>query len=81
MQRALTLQKPNVYYKNIGSYAATPTYIHIRIPFNFSKVFVTKNVIAATYNQFLEKHEEPFKSIVKFTTDVCLITIEGSLEE
>jgi len=73
--------KPKLFFKNIGKYAATSTYIHVRIPFNFTTVFNTKQAIAGVYDQLLEKHEEPFKSITKSVTDVSLAIIEGSLED
>jgi hypothetical protein len=73
--------KPKLFFKNIGKYAATSTYIHVRIPFNFTTVFNTKQAIAGVYDQLLEKHEEPFKSITKSVTDVSLTIIEGSLED
>jgi hypothetical protein len=38
--------KPKLFFKNIGHYAATSTYIHAQIPFNFSTVFNTKAQIA-----------------------------------
>jgi hypothetical protein len=40
------LAKPKLFFKNIGCYAATSTYIHVRIPFNFTTVFNTKQAIA-----------------------------------
>jgi hypothetical protein len=66
--------KPKLFFKNISKYAATSMYIHVRIPFNFTTVFNTKQAIAGVYNQLLEQHEEPFKSIIKSI-------IEGSLED
>jgi hypothetical protein len=73
--------KPKLFFKNIGKYAATSTYNHVRIPFNFTTNFNTKQGIAGGYDQLLEKHEEPFKSITKSVTDVSLAIIEGSLED
>ncbi len=73
--------KPKLFFKNVGKYAATSTYNHIRIPFNFTKVFNTKQAIAGVYEQLLDKHEEPFRSITKSVTDVSLAIIEGSLED
>ncbi len=73
--------KPKLFFKNIGKYAATSTYIHICIPFNFTTVFNTRQAIAGVYDQLLEKHEEPFKSITKSVTDISLAIIEGSLED
>jgi hypothetical protein len=32
--------KPKLFFKNIGRYAATSTYIHVRIPFNFTTVII-----------------------------------------
>ncbi len=73
--------KPKLFFKNIGKYAATSTYIHVRIPFNFTTVFNTKQAIAGVYDQLLDKHKEPFKSITKSMTDISLAIIEGSLED
>jgi hypothetical protein len=73
--------KPKLFFKNIGKYAATSTYIHVQIPFNFTTVFNTKKAIARVYDQPLAQHDEPFKSITKSVTDVGLSIIEGSLEE
>jgi hypothetical protein len=73
--------KPKLFFKNIGRYAATSTYIHVRIPFNFTTIFNTEQAIARVYDQLLEKHEEPFKSVTKSITDVSLAIIEGSLED
>jgi hypothetical protein len=71
--------KTKLFFKNIGIYAATSTYTHVRIPFNFTTVFNTKQAITGVYDQLLEKHEEPFKSITKSIKDVSLAIIEGSL--
>jgi hypothetical protein len=73
--------KPKLFFKNIGKYAATSTYIHVRIPFNLTTVFNTKKAIAEVYDQLLAQHDELFKSITKSVTDVSLSIIEGSLEE
>jgi len=73
--------KPKLFFKNISRYAATSTYIDVRIPFNFTTVFNTKQAIAEVYNQLHDKHEEPFRSITKSVTDVSLAIIESSLED
>jgi hypothetical protein len=73
--------KPKLFFKNIGRYAATSTYIHIRIPFNFTMLFDTKQAIAEVYSKLLVQHDEPFKSITKSITDVSLAITEGSLED
>jgi Integrase core domain len=51
-------EKPKLFFKNIGKYATTSTYIYIRIPFNFTTVFNTKQAIAKVYDQLLDKHKE-----------------------
>jgi len=53
--------KPKLFFKNIGSYAATSTYI--LVPFNFTMLFNTKQAIAKVYSKLLDQREEPFKSI------------------
>jgi len=47
--------KPKLFFKNIGKYAPTSTYIHVRIPFNFTTIFNTKQAMARVYDQLLEK--------------------------
>ncbi len=78
--KSLEFVKPKLFFKNIGRYAATSTYIHVRIPFNFSQILDMKNTIEQHYNTLLDKHEEPFKTIAKTTIDVSLITISASIE-
>jgi hypothetical protein len=73
--------KRKLFFKNIGRYAATSTYIHVRIPFNFTTVFNTKQAIAGVYDQLLDKHKEPFKSVTISVTDVSLAIIERSLKD
>jgi hypothetical protein len=48
--------KPKLFFKNIGCYAATSTYIHIRITFNFTTVFNTKQAIAQVYEKVWNQH-------------------------
>jgi hypothetical protein len=73
--------KPKLFFKNISRYVATSTYIHVRITFNFTTVFNTKQAIAEVYSKLHNQHEVPFKSITKSVTDVSLPIIEGSLED
>jgi hypothetical protein len=66
-----------------GYYAATSTNIHVRVHFNLTQVFKTKQnkLLAETYLQLEIKHEKPFKSVVKSTTDVSSMIIENSQEK
>jgi hypothetical protein len=79
--KSLYFAKPKLFFKNIGRYAATSTYIHFRIPFNFSQVLDTKATIKQQYQVLLDKHGDPFKTIAKTTTDVSLLTISASIED
>jgi hypothetical protein len=79
--KSLDIVKPKLFFKNIGRYAATSTYIHVRIPFNFTQILDTKDKIEQKYNLLLDKHEETFKTIVKMTTDISLLTISASIED
>ncbi len=79
--KSLDFTKPKLFFKNIGRYAATSTYIHVRIPFNFSQILDTRSTIKQHYQVLLDKHEDPFKTIAKTTTDVSLITISASIED
>jgi hypothetical protein len=79
--KSFDFAKPKLFFKNIGHYAATSTYIHVQIQFNFSQILDTKNTIEQHYITLLDKQEEPFKTIAKTTTDVSLLTISASIED
>jgi hypothetical protein len=53
----LNFPKLKLFFKNISCYLDTLTYIHARVPYNFTQEFDTKNVITATYDLLLAKHE------------------------
>ncbi len=55
--KSLDFAKPKLFFKNIGRNAATSTYIHVRIPFNFSQILDTKATIEPQYQVLLDKHE------------------------
>ncbi len=42
--KSLNFAKPKLFFKNIGQNAATSTYIHVQIPFNFSQILDTKTL-------------------------------------
>jgi hypothetical protein len=50
----LNFAKPKLFFKNIGCYAATSTYIHVRIPFNFSQILDTRSSIEQHYKVLLD---------------------------
>jgi hypothetical protein len=47
--RSLDFAKPKLFFKNIAHYAATSTYIHVRIPFNVSQILETQQTIENTH--------------------------------
>jgi hypothetical protein len=77
--KSLGFAKPKLFFKNIGCYAATSTYIHVWILFNFTQILDTKNTIEQHSDLLLDKHKEPFKTIAKTTTDISLLTISASI--
>jgi hypothetical protein len=79
--KSFNFMKPKLFFKNIRRYVATSTYIHVQIPFNFTQILNTKNIIEQHYEMLLDKHVEPFKTIAKTTTDVSLLTISASIED
>ena len=58
--KSLDFVKPKLFFKNIGQYAATSTYIHVRIAFNLSQIMDKRSTMEQHYNILLDKHEEPF---------------------
>jgi len=48
---------------------------------DFTQILDTKKTIEQHYNKLLGKHEEPFKTIAKTTTDVSLLTISASIDD
>jgi hypothetical protein len=78
MRKSLILPNLNFSSKTLAVTRPPP---HVRIPFNFTTVFNTKQAITGVYDQLLDKHKEPFKSITKSVTDVSLAIFEGSLED
>ena len=79
--KSLDFSKPKLFFKNIGRYAATSTYIHVRIPFNFTQILDSKNTIEQNYNLLLDRHKELSKTIARTTTDVSLLMISASIED
>jgi hypothetical protein len=47
----LDFAKPKLFFKNISCYAATSTYIHVQITFNFTTFFNPKTLIATNLQQ------------------------------
>ncbi len=79
--RSLDFAKPKLFFHPISHYTATSTMLHVRIRFNFTQVFKTKENIANTYKQVQDKHKEPLRAIIKSLTNTSLDTIETSLED
>jgi hypothetical protein len=45
-----------------GKYAASTHFIHVRVPFNFSKLLETLAKISETYHMYIDKWPEPFRT-------------------
>jgi hypothetical protein len=71
--KSLNFAKPKLFLKILDATRLPP--------FNFSQILDTKNAIEPNYVSLLDKHEEPFKSISKTTTDASLLIISSSIED
>ncbi len=64
--RDFRFAKPKLFFKNIGCYRATSTYIHIRVPFNLMQLFDTKNSLlqpTTNYWKTMRSCSNPLKAL------------------
>jgi hypothetical protein len=70
--RSLNFMKSKLFFRNIGCYAATSTYIHVGIPLNFSQILNTQQRVKSTYTQLLSKlRNHSGRSPNKVQTSAC----------
>jgi hypothetical protein len=62
--------KLQLLFRPSGKYTASTHYIHIRVPFNFSKLTLTPADIFDKYHQYIEMWPEPFRSQVKEVAEI-----------
>jgi hypothetical protein len=59
-----------------GKYTSSTHFIHVRVPFNFSKLLDTPAQIFNYYQLYMEKFPEPFKTQLREVADIsqsCLV--------
>jgi hypothetical protein len=57
--------KFQLLFRPSGKYAACTHYIHIRVPFNFTKLTLTPAEIFYKYHRYIEMWPEPFRTQVE----------------
>ncbi len=62
--------KLQLLFRPSGKYVASTHYIHIRVPFNFSKVTLTPTLIFDKYHRYIEMWPEHFRMQVKVVAEI-----------
>jgi hypothetical protein len=62
--------KLQLLFRPSGKYAASTHYIHIRVPFNFSKLMLTPADIFDKYHRYIEMWPEPFRTQVEEVAEI-----------
>jgi uncharacterized coiled-coil protein SlyX len=71
-----TPAKLQLLFRPSRKYAASMHFIHVRVPFNFSKLLKTPAQIFDTYHTYIDKWPEPFRTQVNQVADIsksCLV--------
>ena len=64
-----------------GKYASSTHFIHVRVPFNFSKLLDTPAQIFDHYQSYTEKWPEPFKTQVREVADISQSCLANKLND
>jgi hypothetical protein len=67
---AATPAKLQLLFHPSRQYAASTHFIHVRVPFNFSKLLETPANIFQTYHAYIDKWPEPFRTQVEEVADI-----------
>jgi hypothetical protein len=62
-------------------YAASTHFIHVRVPFNFSKLLETLAQIFKTYRTYIDKWPEPFRTQVKEVAEISKSCLADKLKD
>jgi hypothetical protein len=62
--------KLQLLFRPSGKYAASTHYIHIRVPFNFTKLTLTPAKIFDKYHRYIEMWPEPFRMQVEEVAEI-----------
>jgi len=78
---AATPQKLQLLFRPSGKYAASTHFIHVRVPFNFSKLLETPAQIFQTYHTYIDKWPEPFRTQVEEVADISKSCLADKLND
>jgi hypothetical protein len=78
---AATPQKLQLLFRPSGKYAASTHFIHVRVPFNFSKLLETPAQIFQTYQTYIAKWPEPFRTQVDEVADISKSCLADKLND
>ncbi len=78
---AATPAKLQLLFRPSGKYAASTHFIHIRVPFNFSKLLETPANIFQTYHAYIDKWPEPFRTQVEEVADISKSCLADKLND
>ena len=76
-----TPQKLQLLFRPSGKYAASTHFIHVRVPFNFSKLLETPAQIFQTYQSYIDKWPEPFRTQVYEVADISKSCLADKLND
>ena len=78
---AATPAKLQLLFRLSGKYAASTHFIHVRVPFNFSKLLETPANIFQTYHAYIDKWPEPFRTQVEEVAEISRSCLEDKLND
>ena len=78
---AATPAKLQLLFRPSRKYAASTYFIHIRVPFNFSKLLETPANIFQTYHAYIDKWPEPFRTQVAEVAEISRSCLKDKLND
>jgi len=78
---AATPAKLQLLFRPSGKYTASTHFIHVRVPFNFSKLLETPANIFKTYHAYIDKWLEPFRTQVEEVADISKSCLADKLKD
>jgi hypothetical protein len=73
--------KLHLLFRPSGKYAASTHYIHIRVPFNFTKLKLTPADIFDKYHRYIEMWPEPFRTRVEEVPEISRSCLADKLTD
>jgi hypothetical protein len=78
---AATPAKLQLLFCPSRKYEASTHFIHVRVPFNFSKLLETPANIFQTYHAYIDKWPEPFRTQVEEVAEISKSCLADKLNE